>query len=365
MGFSFKVLSSLVLGVLAVSAGHGHGAHATCTNPTKRQEWRALTKTQKADWLRAMKCLTHLPHTTALTPTVNPSDIPPVNTSSSYWDDIVYIHMDLNTKIHHTGQFLPWHRWYVHNIENALKTKCGYKGVAPYWDWTKDSSDFYGATIFKDSDPTSGLGGWGDPSKDFEVQDGAVSDFWLSYPSPHYLRRNFTLRPYSAKPKSILIPNPTVEANSTFRPEDVQRLLTTHDGDFKGFQTELEGFSALHSAVHNIMGGDLGGSCPHDAPADCHPGPTFSANEPLFHLHHGMVDRLWYLWQQRPGNKMVFSGGATQPNLADANQTWTYSNGMPPALTVNSSMPHDNLFPAAIIKDYMDTTAGPLCYVYV
>ena len=39
-------------------------------------------------------------------------------------------------QIHQTGYFLPWHRLYVQSFEDALRTKCGYKGVQPYWDWT-------------------------------------------------------------------------------------------------------------------------------------------------------------------------------------------------------------------------------------
>lgn len=39
-------------------------------------------------------------------------------------------------QVHHTGRFLPWHRWYVNAYEQALTAKCGYRGVSPYWDWT-------------------------------------------------------------------------------------------------------------------------------------------------------------------------------------------------------------------------------------
>lgn len=53
----------------------------------------------------------------------------------------------------------------------------------------------------------------------------------------------------------------------------------------------MEYFEGPHSAVHEIMGGDLGGYCPENANAVCfedEPSPTFSANEPLFWLHHGV-----------------------------------------------------------------------------
>jgi len=71
--------------------------------------------------------------------------------------DIVYMHMDLNhvvriyilkefphrvvmwipyEQIHFTGLFLPWHRWYVHFLESVMKTKCGFSGASPYWNWS-------------------------------------------------------------------------------------------------------------------------------------------------------------------------------------------------------------------------------------
>jgi len=35
-----------------------------------------------------------------------------------------------------------------------------------------DAPDVYGSTFFKDLDPESGLGGWGDPANDFQVPTG-------------------------------------------------------------------------------------------------------------------------------------------------------------------------------------------------
>lgn len=78
----------------------------SCTKPTVRREWRAFSTEEKAEWIRAIKvridtlighfakaifgiqCLSKQPHDSALAPSVDPSLslIPPVNTSSSYFD---------------------------------------------------------------------------------------------------------------------------------------------------------------------------------------------------------------------------------------------------------------------------------------
>src|SRR6266849_5731145 len=56
-----------------------------------------------------------------------------------------------------------------------------------------DAPNFYESSFWKDSDPKSGLGGWGDPNADYSVPDGAFHTLPLSYPLPHIIRRNFSL----------------------------------------------------------------------------------------------------------------------------------------------------------------------------
>jgi len=340
------------------------GKTYSCDKPAIRREWRTFSTYEKAEWIRAVNCLSHLPHDPALAPSIDPSVslIPPVNTYSSYYDDLVYIHMDLNTRIHFTGQFLPWHRWYVYVFEESLKNKCGYTGVSPYWNWTIDAPNFYESSFWKDSDPVSGLGGWGDPNADFSVPDGGFSGFHLTYPSPHILRRNFTLLAFD-----LPIPfftEPLKEANSSFSAPAIESILEGSVGDFKGFQEGLEAFEGPHSAVHLIMGGDLHGMCPQNAPPNCTWGSTWSPNEPLFFMHHAMIDKIWFDWQHRdPANANSYFGGSVQ--AIESLDTYSqYPNGGPPYLNLSSTMPADGLFPEVTIADVMNTTGGFLCYVY-
>ncbi|KAJ4483814.1 Di-copper centre-containing protein [Lentinula aciculospora] len=349
-------LSVLFLGLLSL-------ASADCTNPAVRREWRTLSTDERANWISAVKCLGELPHDPALTPFVNPDDIAPVNASGSYYDDIVYMHMDLNHLIHFTGLFLPFHRWYVQVYENALKEKCGFTGTSPYWNWAADAADVFGSTIFQEFDPISGLGGWGNLSNDAEVPNGAFSDFKLSYPSYHTLRRNFTLQPYIGLDTEFFT-DPSKDANATFTQSEVDKMVNGFVGDYKGFQTYMEGFEGAHGSVHEILGGDLGGTCPSNAPANCTPGPTFSANEPMFWMHHAMVDKVWYDWQiANSANAGIFYGGSVQ--MIDNATIYTeYPNGGPPMLSLDSVMHADGMFQESSVGDVINTTAGILCYIY-
>ncbi|KAJ7664727.1 hypothetical protein B0H17DRAFT_1162776 [Mycena rosella] len=325
-----------------------------------QKEWRSLSQEDREHWISAVKCVANLPRDNAFVPSVNPPDIAPYNASGSLFDDY----------IHFTGLFLPWHRWYLHSLEQSLRNRCGYHGAFPYWDWTQDAADFYGSAFFKDSSPRSGLGGWGDASTQFRVLDGAFSassSFRLSYPFPHTLRRNFTLFPQF----DLLFPVPgtiwdrTCPANASFTKPVVERLIDGFVGDFKGFQTDLEALQGPHSSIHSIIGGDGGGSCPIDAPSGCIPGPTFSANDPLFFLHHAMVDRIWLKWQHKHKlNKHTFAGGSVQ-QLDKFTVFSGYPTGGAPYLTMDSGIPTDGLEPFPFtVSDMTSTTDGPLCYVY-
>ena len=73
----------------------------------------------------------------------------------SRFDDFIVTHMNQTFSIHATvrpsariyiqsnlwltnfgqGNFLSWHRYFVHAYEKALRKECGYKGYQPYWNW--------------------------------------------------------------------------------------------------------------------------------------------------------------------------------------------------------------------------------------
>jgi len=114
-----------------------------------------------------------------------------------------------------------------------------------------DAPNLQGSSFFKDFDPESGLGGWGDPSHDFEVPTGGFSNFHLSYPSSHILRRNFTLRPY-LNADSPLFSNKQLMANATFTKAEVRKMIDGFEGDYKGLQKYMEGFQVQSSTLPDV-----------------------------------------------------------------------------------------------------------------
>ncbi|KIY53268.1 Di-copper centre-containing protein [Fistulina hepatica ATCC 64428] len=234
----------------------------------------------------------------------------------------------MNDKVQFAGHFLPFHRLYVVEYEEALRNFCNYTGPAsPYWNWTIDAANIEGSNMFTDSSP-SGLRGRGDPNNDYSLYpgDGGFSNFYHYYPSPHVIRRNFTLYPFATEGKD----------------SQVDRLINSHIGDFKSFQAEAEVFQSAHTAGHQMMGGDMG----RYIPFGYYLVVLTRANrfvDALFWLHHSMVDKVWWEWQNaHPANAWAFEGGATVM-LENATIYAKYPNGGAPFMDLNTRIPDDNM----------------------
>jgi len=247
-----------------------------------------------------------------------------------------------------------------------LRSKCGYTGVQPYWDWTQDAADFEHATIFSNS-TDDGLGSWGDPQNDFQISTGAFKDITVAYPVPHHIRRNYTLRPFLA---GVDIPgappvDPEYRINVSFSAANVNYTVNSFTGDYIRFQTYFEAGFGPHPGPHLILGGDMSGLCPFGSvPPSCYPGMKWSSNDPMFFLHHAMVDKIWYDWQNRnSSNKNAFAGGSISAQV-DPTQASTFPTGAAPFLNLSSVIPGDGLWENIKVQDVMDTTGGDLCYTY-
>ena len=172
------------------------------------------------------------------------------------------------------------------------------------------------------------MGGWGDPANDYQISTGGFKDLAVAYPTPHRIRRNFTLYPYDNPnfvapfpfPKGLMI-------NTTMTTENVDFIVNNYEGDFFGFQTYFEsaivslalpdlifrfgcltlsnvgaawGYSPSHGRVSTRccparsfpltgFSRDMGGTCPNGAaPPDCYAGAKWPPNDPLFFLHHAV-----------------------------------------------------------------------------
>ncbi|QBZ53910.1 hypothetical protein PoMZ_09600 [Pyricularia oryzae] len=99
----------------------------------KMAKLKDLTKEERLDYVNAVKCLMKLPAKT-------PQEVAPGAKSRVVCRLQRPAHPKRRFKVHYTGNFQAWHRWFVFNYERALGEECAYKGYQPYWDWAKHAT---------------------------------------------------------------------------------------------------------------------------------------------------------------------------------------------------------------------------------
>jgi tyrosinase len=115
---------------------------------------------------------------------------------------------------------------------------------------------------------------------------------------------------------------------------------------FESFRTTLENGGrgvvgmGLHGGGHAVVGGEL---------LD----PFSSPGDPLFYLHHGNLDRIWWRWQMAdPTNRLYALSGPTT-------QTPPFTN-----ITLDFKMPFTSIAAPLAVREVMDIESEPSCFQY-
>lgn len=101
-----------------ISVGH----HAPCRSggADKAAGCRHdISTADKKAYLKANRCLLE-----------SPQKLNRLPGAKTRWDELVSLHQIHALQIHTTGQFLPYHRYYLKTLEFLLR-ECGYKGAMP------------------------------------------------------------------------------------------------------------------------------------------------------------------------------------------------------------------------------------------
>ncbi|KAK8139999.1 hypothetical protein PG984_000065 [Apiospora sp. TS-2023a] len=337
-----------------------------CRNPPKRLEWRQMSQSQQKSYIDAVMCLTMTESKSGIARAINRFDdhqaVHSVQTPNIHWVVSIPFFRPLVDRLECLwsfanslqGHFILWHRYLVATYETALREECGYEGGQPYWDWSLDanphepnsmaafSTDVLGPGRYSfggngdfvaptpEQNPLNLTGGTGGGC----VRDGAFTPdrFRVNYgPDPGCLKRDFT--PW------IL--------NSFADPARVQEVLG--QPDYASFARTIEKVPTfdtpnIHGGGHFGVGGVLGTI----GNAENSPG------DPLFYLHHGNLDRVLWMWQQKdPETRLNQVGGPVVPmDYGGQNVTLDF--------TVNLG----ELAGDATLKQLLDTQSGVLCYTY-
>jgi tyrosinase len=168
--------------------------------------------------------------------------------------------------------FLPWHRAYLTFFDNAARDQ-NPDAILPWWDWTSAESH----------------------------QNGLPGAYTANGPA----LQSGPVPAIGGQPARRTTRNPG-DPSFLPTPQDVDNLLQLTD--FRDFSDQLQN---IHDGIHGWVGGDMGSI-------------GTSAFDPVFWAHHAMIDRIWYLWQQRHGvnnipsnylDKALFPGYTVQQVL--------------------------------------------------
>ncbi|RAK78067.1 tyrosinase family protein [Aspergillus fijiensis CBS 313.89] len=355
-----KLSSKALATKLAYEAAHGSNSTCNIKNAAVRREWSSLAPADRKKYTDAVLCLMSKP------PKSDPSFAPGAR---NRFDDFVAVHINQTLWIHGTGNFLTWHRLFTWAYETALRDECGYDGYQPYWAWNKYVNNPINSPLFDGTEYSmSGNGDYvahnGTPATAYTtlppgvgggcVTNGPFANMTVNLgpvdPTlqiPGLVAQNGTGLDYN--PRCLRRDISPVAAQGWTKTSDVMDLIQNCD-DISCFEWTMqgffeEGFLGVHTAGHFTIGGDPGGDL-YASPGD-----------PAFYVHHGMIDRVFWIWQ----------------NLNPANRTYVvkgpdFLDGLIPGpnTTIHDTLWMGNLTASREIYDILDTTAGtPLCYIYL
>ncbi|KAK3938963.1 tyrosinase-like protein orsC [Diplogelasinospora grovesii] len=344
----------------------GQTPSCTARNIVFRREYGSLSQADRLAYVNAVKCLQNLPART------------PANVSSgarSRFDDFVVTHIQQTLTIHYTGNFMPWHRWFVYTYEKALRDECGYTGYQPYWDWPRYASAPQNSPIFN-GDPYS-LGGngeyiphdgpvitppagvGGDP---IQLPAGVGGGYVTTGP---FANMTVNLGPVGGLVGTAAGPDGGLGYNPRGLKRDVGPAMNTRYANYttvlnllmKPNITEYRLLSegvpytveiGPHGGIHYTISGDPGGDL------------FTSPGDPAFWVHHGMMDRMWTYWQAiDPAKRQTDLNAGTYGHV-------TWANDPPSALTqLTDVIDMGYAGPSTTIGEVMSTTSGPFCYFYL
>jgi tyrosinase len=217
--------------------------------------------------------------------------------ATGIYDQFVLRHANASMgSIHSCPAFLPWHRRFILDYERELQRVSNNPNLGlPYWNWPSGAAN---ASMW-DADL---LGGNGD----------AITQVVSSGP---FQQGQWTVVNRSGNAAgSLTRAFGRAAANLPTQNEiDQVMAVTLYDtspwnrGSAPSFRNQIEGWVGpnLHNRGHMWVGGSML--------------PMTSPNDPVFFMHHCMVDKLWHEWQLRFPNQsyLPVNGGAFGQNLND------------------------------------------------
>ncbi|KAI0422892.1 hypothetical protein F5X98DRAFT_105614 [Xylaria grammica] len=323
------------------------GSKSNCTKETVhvRKEWRYIPDPERIAFVKAVECLMEKPNV-----------YPNVTGPKSMFDSFGVLHYHLTPAVHNSAYFLLFHRLYIWTYEQKLRDMCGYKGAFPYWEWGLDAAGVEKSPIFDGSETSMGSngakvnssrggffpGGSGGgcvtagPFKNYTVNFGPNTAADPLAANPRCLKRDLNTA-LCAMYASIRNTTETILEST-----DIESFQANIQGDFR-YPAARKWALAVHGGGHFTIAGDPGSDF------------YFSPLEPVFYLHHGQIDRMYFIFQNLDWSKrQTMAGTITMMNQPPSR------NG-----TLDDILDISPVGGSFKYRQLLDTVGGsPFCFVY-
>ncbi|MDX1456390.1 MAG: tyrosinase family protein [Marinobacter sp.] len=160
---------------------------------------------------------------------------------------------------HNLPEFLPWHRLYILEFEQALQ-RFEPEVTLPYWDWTSEKAIANGLPPALDDESFVDSTG--------QTQPNPLRQAWIEFES------RWTSRGAGGRLEIVAF-----LADQVADARDVQVFY--EPGSPNDFSSALEN---PHGGIHGWIGNDMAAV-------------SHAAFDPVFWLHHCNIDRIWAEWQ--------------------------------------------------------------------
>ncbi|KAI1209703.1 Di-copper centre-containing protein [Annulohypoxylon truncatum] len=318
-----------------------------CTkdNVRVRKEWRYIPEEERKDYVRAVNCLM-----------TSPNVYPNMTGPRTMFDSFGVLHYKLTPYVHNSAYFLLFHRLYVWTFEDKLRTMCGYTGTFPYWEWGLDAvTGVENSPLFDGSETSLGSNGEKTNSSNTFFPGGSGGGCVTDGPFVNYTVNfgpNTAADPLAYNPRCLKRDlNTQICAQWASLKNTTETILEAPDialfqanvqGDFRWPEARKWGF-AVHGGGHFSIAGDPGGDF------------YFSPLEPAFYLHHGQIDRMYFIWQNLDWEqRQTMAGTITMMNRPESR------NG-----TLEDILDITPVGETYTYRELLDTVgASPFCFVY-
>ncbi|KAK5153809.1 hypothetical protein LTS14_007028 [Recurvomyces mirabilis] len=347
---------------LAMSRMQARQTNGSCTpeNARVRTEFRKMSNAQRKSYTDAITCLHNNPprYVEAASDTY-PGVL-------NRYDEYVATHINLTYNIHGTADFLAWHRNMIHQYETDLIEVCGYSGNLPYWDWAQDAAAVDQSELFNGDEFSMGSNGVYIPDRNgtflglmgFTFPPGTGGG--CVHSGPFSENFNTSLGPLDS-PYGNNVAN-QYDLNSRCLVRDLNSWFSSQFNTYTNVtdlvlgETQVEYFQSLMQGFlgDNKLGIHGGGHWLGGGPSqleDFHSSP----NDPIFFLHHAMIDRIWTVWQYLD----------IENRLDEIYGTHTLQNSPASAdMTLQDNVVFGLVGENEVLSSLMDTYGGRFCYRY-